>query len=439
MTSVENSELEAGLTTGQKIHQLIAEMYPFFRSITGDGVRSTLEVVQKHVPLEVHEVPTGTKVFDWEVPREWNIREAYIKDSKGNTIVDVKDSNLHVLSYSVPVNLRLDLEQLKPHLHYLPEYPDWIPYRTSYYKEDWAFCLTYNQFKSLKDDVYEVVINSSLEPGNLTYGEVFIPGATEDEVLISTHVCHPSLCNDNLSGIAVSTFLIKELLTRKLRYSYRFLFIPATIGSITWLALNKDQAKKIKHGLVATLLGDTGPFHYKKSRRGNAEIDAVVEYVLKKHDPSNEILEYFPYGYDERQYCSPGFNLPVGRLTRALYAEFPEYHTSGDNLDFVKPAALNESMRIYLRVFETLEANKAYVNLNPYCEPQLGRRGLYGLTGGSVQGKDFELALLWVLSLADGSNTLLDIAKQSNLDFATIQLAAEKLVEAKLLGEKDGR
>lgn len=439
MTSVKDSQLETGLTTGQKIHRLMADMYPFFRSMTGNGVRATLDVVRQHVPLEVHEVPTGTKVFDWEVPREWNIRKAYIKDSNGNTIVDMKDSNLHVVSYSVPVNLRLDLEQLKSHLFYLPEYPDWIPYRTSYFKEDWGFCLTYNQFKALKEDTYEVVIDSSLEQGSLTYGEIFLPGETEDEVLISTHVCHPSLCNDNLSGVAVSTFLIKELMTRKLRYSYRFLFLPSTIGSITWLALNKDRARKIKHGLVATLLGDTGPFHYKKSRRGDAEIDAVVEYVLKKHDSRNEILEYFPYGYDERQYCSPGFNLPVGRLTRAVYAEFPEYHTSGDNLDFVEPAALNESLRIYLRVFETLEANKTYVSLNPYCEPQLGRRGLYNLSGGRIQGKNFELGLLWVLSLADGSNTLLDMAKKSDLEFGTIQLAAEKLVEAGLLGEKDGR
>src|SRR5690606_18421340 len=343
---------------------------------------------------------------------------------------------LHVVSYSVPVNAKLDLEELKRHLHYLPEYPDWIPYRTCYFKEDWGFCLTYNQFQSLKEGTYEVVIDASLEPGHLTYGEVFIPGEITDEVLVSTHVCHPSLCNDNLSGIAVSTFLIKELMARKLRYSYRFLFIPATIGSITWLALNKDLTRNIKHGLVATLLGDTGPFHYKKSRRGDAEIDAVVEYVLKKHDARNKILEYFPYGYDERQYCSPGFNLAVGRLTRALYAEFPEYHTSGDNLEFVKPAALDESWHIYLQVFEMLEANKTYVSLNPYCEPQLGRRGLYSLTGGSVQGKDFQLALLWVLSLADGSNTVLDMAKKSNLDFATIQLAAEKLLDAKLLDEK---
>jgi aminopeptidase-like protein len=438
MSSVD-SQIEAGLTTGQKIHQLIVELYPFFRSITGAGVRSTLNVIRKHVPVEIHEVPTGTKVFDWEVPREWNIRGAYIKDSEGNTIVDLNDSNLHVVNYSIPVNLRLSLEQLKSHLYYLPEYPDWIPYRTSYYKDDWGFCLTYNQFKSLKDDVYEVVIDSTLEQGSLTYGEAFIPGEMDDEVLVSTHVCHPSLCNDNLSGIAVSTFLIKELMQRKHRYSYRFLFIPATIGSITWLALNKDRTHKIKHGLVATLLGDPGPFHYKKSRRGDAEIDAVVEYVLKHHDSRNEILEYFPYGYDERQYCSPGFNLPVGRLTRALYAEFPEYHTSGDNLDFVKPEALNESLEIYLRVFETLEANKTYINLNPYCEPQLGRRGIYNLTGGSVQGKDYQIGLLWVLSLADGSNTLLDIAKRSNLDFATIRLAAEKLVEVKLLDEKDDR
>ncbi len=416
----------------------MAGLYPFFRSITGDGVRATLKGIAEHVPLEVHEVPTGTRVFDWEVPNEWNVRDAYIKDPKGRKIVDVRDSNLHLLNYSIPVNRKMSLTELKEHLHYLPDHPDWIPYRTSYFKEAWAFCITYNQYKSLEEGTYEVVIDSTLAPGHLTYGEVYLPGMTDDEVLISTHVCHPSLCNDNLSGIGVSTFLIKELLNRKLRYSYRFLFIPATIGSITWLSINRERAHKIKHGLVATLLGDTGPFHYKKSRRGDAEIDSVVEYVLKKHSPENRILEFFPYGSDERQYCSPGFNLPVGRLTRALYAEFPEYHTSGDNLDFVKAECLDESLNLYIRIIEILEANKTYVNLNPYCEPQLGRRGLYSLTGGSVEGKDFQLALLWVLSLSDGKHTLLEIAERSNLDFSTVKLAAEKLSESDLLGEENG-
>lgn len=431
-------DVEKSVTTGERIHQLMADLYPLFRSITGDGVRATLKGVAGHVPLEIHEVPTGTKVFDWEVPNEWNIRDAYIKDPKGRKIVDVSNSNLHVLNYSTPVNRKISLDELKNHLHYLPEHPDWIPYRTSYFKEAWGFCITYNQYQSLEEGTYEVVIDSTLAPGHLTYGEVYLPGMTDDEVLISTHVCHPSLCNDNLSGIGVSTFLIKELLKRKLRYSYRFLFIPATIGSITWLSVNRDRANKIKHGLVATLLGDPGPFHYKKSRRGDAEIDSVVAYVLKKHNPANEILEFFPYGYDERQYCSPGFNLPVGRLTRALYAEFPEYHTSGDNLDFVKAECLDESLNIYLKIVEILEANKAYVNLNPYCEPQLGRRGLYSLTGGSVEGKDFQLALLWVLSLSDGKHTLLEIAERSGLDFSTVKLAAEKLMESDLLGDENG-
>lgn len=422
-------------TTGELIHQLMAELYPLFRSITGEGVRATLRGIKAHVPLEIHEVATGTKVFDWEVPREWNIRDAYILDPKGKKVVDVRDSNLHVLNYSIPVNQKISLEELKKHLHFLPEHPDWIPYRTSYFKEDWGFCLTYNQYMSLEEGTYEVVIDSTLEPGHLTYGEIFLPGKTDEEVLISTHVCHPSLCNDNLSGIGVSTFLIKELMKRKLRYSYRFLFIPATIGSITWLSVNKHRTHKIKHGLVATLLGDTGPFHYKKSRREDAEIDRIVEYVLKKRGPENKILEFFPYGYDERQYCSPGFNLPVGRLTRAVYAEFPEYHTSADNLDFVKPSCLEESLNVYAEIIGILEANKVYVNLNPYCEPQLGRRGLYSLTGGSIQGKDFQLALLWVLSLSDGHHTLLEIAMKAKLDFATVQLAAERLSESGLLGD----
>jgi len=439
MTVTREMDIEKDVTPGENIHQLMADLYPFFRSITGDGVRATLKGVKEHVPLEIHEVPTGTKVFDWEVPKEWNIRDAYIKDPKGEKIVDFRNSNLHVLNYSVPVNRKVSFDELKKHLHYLPDYPDWIPYRTSYFKEDWGFCITYNQYQSLEDGTYEVVIDSTLEPGHLTYGEVFLKGATDDEVLISTHVCHPSLCNDNLSGIGVSTFLIKELQKRKLRYSYRFLFIPATIGSITWLSINRDHAGKIRHGLVATLLGDTGPFHYKKSRRGDAEIDIVVEYVLKRHNPANEILEFFPYGYDERQYCSPGFNLPVGRLTRALYAEFPEYHTSGDNLEFVKPACLEESLNLYLEIVEILEGNNTYLNLNPFCEPQLGRRGLYSLTGGSVQGKDFQLALLWVLSSSDGRHSLLDIARKANIDFSTIKLAAEKLMENDLLGEKNGK
>lgn len=427
---------ESNASKGERIHQLMTVLYPLFRSITGNGVRETLAILKQYIPLETYEVPSGTRVFDWEVPREWNISEAYIKNSKGEKIVDLKKSNLHLMNYSIPVNLRVTLEELKKHLYYLPDYPDWIPYRTSYYKEDWGFCITYNQYQTLQEDTYEVVIDGTLAPGSLTYGEVFLPGKTDDEVLISTHVCHPSLCNDNLSGIGVMTFLIQDLMKRKLHYSYRFIFIPATIGAITWLAINKENVTKVKHGLVATLLGDPGPFHYKKSRRANAEIDSVVEYVLRQDSSENRMLDFFPYGYDERQFCSPGFNLPMGRLTRALYGEFPEYHTSGDNLDFVRPECLEESLGIYSKVIEILEGNKTYVSLNPYCEPQLGRRGLYDLTGGDIRGKDFQVALLWILAYSDGTYTLLEIARQTEISFATLKLAADRLLEKGLLEEQ---
>jgi aminopeptidase-like protein len=430
-------ESKTDMKLGESIHGLMTELYPIFRSITGEGVRQTLRIVKQHIPLEIHEVPTGTKVFDWEVPKEWNIRDAYICNPKGEKIVDIKNSNLHLLNYSIPVNREITLDELKQHLFYLPDKPDWIPYRTSYYKETWGFCITYNQYKSLEDGVYKVVIDSSLELGHLTYGELFLPGATEDEILFSTHVCHPSLCNDNLSGIGVMTFLAKELMKKKQRYSYRFLFIPATIGSITWLALNRDRVNKIKHGLVATLLGDPGPFHYKKTRTEKAQIDRVVEYVLRTRGPENRVMDFFPYGYDERQYTSPGFDLPVGRLTRAVYAQFPEYHTSADNLEFVKPECLEESFDVYMQIIGILEADKKYQNLNPYCEPQLGKRGLYDLTGGDVTGKDFQLALLWLLALSDGNYSLLDIAERAKIDFNIVKHAAEKLESAKLMQALD--
>ncbi|HEX4964725.1 MAG TPA: DUF4910 domain-containing protein [Thermoanaerobaculia bacterium] len=421
------------------MHAFIAEAFPICRSITGDGVRRTLAMIAGHIPLAVHEVPSGTQVFDWTVPREWNIRDAWIKDPSGRKVVDFQESNLHVLNYSVPVHARLPLAELRQHLFTLPGKPDLIPYRTSYYKEAWGFCLAHRQLETLPEGEYEILIDSTLADGSLTYGECFLPGEDEREVLLSTHVCHPSLANDNLSGIAVMTWLARELATRpQRRYGYRFLFIPGTIGSITWLARNEERAGRIAHGLVAANLGDPGSFHYKRSRRGSAEIDRIVTAVLKAAGEPFGVEDFVPFGYDERQYCSPGFDLPVGSLTRTPWGRYPEYHTSADDLGFVRPAALAGSLRTYLDVMETLEGNRRYLSLNPKCEPQLGRRGLYRTIGGDDAGRARELALLWVLNLSDGDNSLLDVAERSGLGFAAIREAAEALVAAELLREIAG-
>jgi aminopeptidase-like protein len=327
----------------------------------------------------------------------------------------------------------MSLAELKPHLFTLPDHPDWIPYRTSYYNETWGFCLSHNQFTALKDEEYEVCIDSSLEDGHLTYGEYFLEGASADEVLISCHACHPSLCNDNLSGVTLAALLAKQLSGLSHRYSYRFLFIPGTIGSITWLSLNEALTQRIKHGLVVTGVGDPGKSTYKKSRRGDAEIDRAVIHVLKHSGQEYVIEDFFPYGYDERQYCSPGFNLPVGVLSRTPHAKYPEYHTSADNLSLVRPEYLGDSYAKYLAVLDVLEHNQRYLNQNPKCEPQLGKRGLYKAVGGQADQKASQLAMLWVLNLSDGHHSLLDIAERAGLEFDLIRSVAGALVEHDLL------
>jgi len=420
---------------GRKMHALIAKLYPICRSITGNGVRETLHIIRQYIPLIIHEVPTGTTVFDWTVPKEWNVRDAYIKNGLGQKVIDFQESNLHLVSYSVPIKKRMPLTELKDHLFTLPDRPGWIPYRTTYYKEDWGFCLSHNQLLELKDEEYEVCIDSSLTAGSLTYGEYYLPGATEDEVLISCHICHPSLCNDNLSGISLATYLAKYLSVLSLRYSYRFLFIPGTIGAITWLSLNENRVFRIKHGLVVAGVGDSGRITYKKSRRGDAEIDRAVIQALKESDEDHEILDFFPYGYDERQYCSPGFNLPVGCLMRTPYNRYSEYHTSADNLDFVKPEFLEDSLLKYLEVLNIIENNRRYLNQYPKCEPQLGKRKLYdGMEGKKKQAVD-PLAMLWVLNMSDADHSLLDIAMLGQLKFGDVQLAAHALLEKNLLKE----
>jgi aminopeptidase-like protein len=419
---------------GVWMHALIAELYPICRSITGDGLRTTLKRIAREIPLEIHEVPTGTAVFDWTVPREWNIRDAWIKNPHGEKIVDFQKSNLHVVQYSVPVHRRLPLGELKPHLYTRPDHPDWVPYRTSYYKETWGFCLPHAQFERLEPGEYEVAIDSTLAEGSLSYGEHFLKGRTTDEVLISCHVCHPSLANDNLSGLALAVKLAQQLAGASLRYSYRFLFIPGTIGSIAWLARNEERTRQIRHGLVAACVGDAGKLHYKRTRRGNAEIDRAVIKAAQDCGAELEVRDFSPYGYDERQYCSPGFNLPVGSLTRTPHARFPEYHTSADNVSFVRAESLADSLDAYLAMVRILENNACYRNLAPRCEPQLGKRGLYQAIGGLDAGRK-ESALLWVLNFSDESHSLLEIAERAELPFDLIHEAARTLVQHKLLAE----
>jgi aminopeptidase-like protein len=422
------------MTTGEELYKLIAELYPICRSITGDGVRRTLEIVDREVGgLEVTEVPTGTQVLDWTVPREWNVRDAWVADAAGRRVIDFQASNLHLVSYSAPVRARLPLAELKEHLFTLPDQPDLVPYRTSYYAERWGFCASQRLVDSLPDGDYEVCVDSTLADGHLTYGERLVEGQTSEEVLVSCHVCHPSLANDNLSGIAVASRLARLLADGRPRYSYRFLFVPGTIGSITWLAGNEDQLGRVRHGLVLSGVGDPGGFTYKRSRRGDAEIDRAVTHVLARSGRPHRVVDFSPYGYDERQFCSPGFDLPVGRLSRTEFATYPEYHTSADNLDLVGPAQLQDSLELCLEVVEVLEGNRRYRNLSPKGEPQLGRRGLYGQIGGRSDAEERQMAMLWVLNQSDGDHSLLEVAERSGLPFALLAEVAATLEDAGLL------
>ena len=344
--------------TGSEMFQLMTKLYPICRSITGNGVRQTLAEIKNHIDLKVNEIPTNKKVFDWTIPKEWNISDAYVLDPKGNKVVDFKKSNLHVVSYSVPISKKMPLEELKQHIHTLPDQPNTIPYLTTYYKDDWGICMTHNEFLKLQAGEYEVVIDSTLNDGSLTYGEFLIKGKTSEEILISCYICHPSMCNDNLSGVVLATALAKQLSKIQMNYSVRFLFIPETIGAITWLTLNEKNLSKLKHGLVATCLGDPGVSTYKKTKHGKAEIDRTVEFVLKNSGKQYQILDFFHTGSDERQFCSPRFNMPVGSLMRTPYGRFPQYHTSDDNLEFVKAEFLADTYRKYLNTIFVLENNK---------------------------------------------------------------------------------
>jgi aminopeptidase-like protein len=410
---------------------LMESMYPICRSISGNGVRQTLDLVATQIPLERTEVPTGTKVLDWEIPNEWNIRDAYIADAQGHRVVDFRAHNLHVVNYSAPVRRTMALDELKPHLHSLPDQPDWIPYRTSYYREHWGFCLPHRDLERLGPGPYEVVIDSTLAPGSLTYAECVVPGSTNGEAIVYTHTCHPSLANDNLTGIAAATAIARAMRDETPRLTWRFIFGPGTIGSLAWLSRNEARLGRVRAGLTVGLLGDEEPLTYKRSRRGDRVTDRAAEFVLRRGFPQARIVDFEPYGYDERQFCSPGFDLPVGRLTRSPNGQYPEYHTSADNLELIKPECLAESIRALASLIAVLDANRTLINLSPKGEPRLGKRGLYGSLGGTAPG-EFEHALLWVLSYSDGEHDLIAIAERSGLGFDLIEKAASALEEAGL-------
>jgi aminopeptidase-like protein len=422
---------------GADLHAFAARLYPICRSITGDGVRQTLDLIEELAPLARTEAPSGRPVLDWTVPLEWNIRDAWIKNPAGERVVDFRAHSLHVLNYATPVRARMKLADLKPHIFTLPDQPDLIPYRTSYYKEQWGFCMTHNALQALPDGEYEVCIDSSIEPGSLTYAEYVHTGELPDEVLLQAHICHPSLANDNCSGLALLAHLAAAMRSLKTRYTYRFLFAPGTIGAIAWLANNPDAAKRVKHGLVLSCVGDAGGPTYKRTEAGDAPIDRVMTHVLKHAAPQASIIDFFPYGYDERQYNSPGFRMNVGLFQRSQFATFPEYHTSSDNLDFIRPEHLEASMRMVAQGIEILERDGRFVNTAPMGEPQLGRRGLYNAIGGDKDGYAKNMAMLWLLNQSDGRRSLLDIAERANLPFSTIVATADLLCENGLLVAAD--
>jgi aminopeptidase-like protein len=419
------------------IEEYFDRLWPITRSLTGNGNRESLKILSEIIDLEITEVPCGTKCFDWNVPPEWNINEAWIKDSKRNIIIDFSDNNLHILGYSEPLQGKFSFEELKSHLYTLPDQPDLIPYLTSYYQRRWGSCLSHNQFIQLdKNDTYEVFIDSSLDDnGSMTIGEAVIKGKSDKEILFSTYICHPSLASNELSGPLVSAFIYNHLKKQKhLKYTYRFIFVPETIGSIYSLSVKGEYWKNnLTAGFVITCIGDDGKFTYKRSRIGNSLPDRAVETILNQTENEFNLVDFFPSGSDERQYCSPGFNLPVGSLMRTMYGKYPEYHTSGDNKDFISFDAMEKSVSKYLEVIELIEKNEKYINKMPFCEPQLGKRGLYPTLGSQKGTQDFVTAMMWILNLSDGENDLITISEKSKIAVKDLIPVVAKLIENGIL------
>lgn len=417
------------------MYGLLKKLFPICRSITGNGVRETLAILKEECSLlKTYEVPSGTKVFDWTIPKEWNIKDAWIKNSKGEKIVDFKKNNLHVMGYSTPIHKKVNLEELLKYVYTIPEQPELIPYVTSYYKERFGFCMSENQKQALKEDEYEIFIDSTLEDGFLTYGEIIIPGKTEKEVLLSTYICHPSMASNELSGPVVAINLAKWLMKQDNYYTYRIVFIPETIGSITYLSKNLDILKKnVVAGYVLTCLGDNDKYSYVASRYGNTLADKAALCVLKHHCPDFVKYTYLERGSDERQYCSPGVDLPICSVTRTKYGDYPQYHTSGDDLNFVSQEGLEGSFEVYKKIINLLENNKKW-NVKVPCEPQMGKRGLYPTTSTKDSKKQIYL-MMNVLTYLDGTNDVIDICDIVNDSAQNVIEYINKFKNADLIEE----
>ncbi len=422
---------------GEEMHALAARLFPITRSLAGPGIRETLTVLEEVAgPMQRHRFPTGERVLDWSVPREWHPREAWVRGPDGELVCSLADHNLHLVSYSRPVHARMGLEDLQGHLHSLPDQPDAIPYRTSYYKDDWGFSLTDARRRKLVPGEYEVLVDADLTPGRLEIGEVVVKGTSDAEVLFSTYCCHPSMANNELSGPVVCAYLARWLAAAPLapRHTYRFVFLPETIGAIAYLARFGDRLRaKLAAGWVVTCIGDPGRFTYKRSRAGSALPDRVAEHVLRQAGVAHDVLPFVPWGSDERQWCSPGFDLPVGSLMRSMYGAYPEYHTSLDDLEFITVSALEESLVLYRAMVEAVEANQVLVNTCPNGEPQLSSRGLYPTTGGGLAGQRALQNTLSVLNWCDGTRDLLAVAEHAGRSLRELREAADPLLAAGLL------
>jgi aminopeptidase-like protein len=426
-------------SVGVEMHSWAKDLFPICRSLTGNGVRETLAYLGRIVPsLTVHEVPSGTQAFDWTVPDEWNIRGAFIEDEHGNRIVDFARNNLHVVGYSTPVDEWMSLTELQPHLHSLPDQPGAIPYVTSYYVRRWGFCLPHAQRESLAEGKYHVVIDSTLEPGSLTYGEILIPGREEKEIFLSTYICHPSMANNELSGPVVTTALARWISSLpETRFSYRIVFIPETIGAIVYISRHLEELRRrVVAGFVVTCVGDDRTYSLLHSRDGNTLADRAAKLVLRRHAPDLVEYSYLDRGSDERQYCSPGVDLPVASIMRTRYNSYPEYHTSLDDLNLVTPSGLEGGFDALRKTIELIERNHVYHATTP-CEPQLGRRGLYPTL--STRGAGFAVrSMTNVLAYADGTRDLIDLADHIDLSADEAVETAEKLAAAGLLKIVDG-
>lgn len=420
---------------GIKIYNLCRELFPINRSLTGDGVRETLKILKRELPsLKFFEIPTGTQCFDWTIPKEWNCREAYIMDPHGNKICDYSINNLHLLGYSTPINTKLTLEELQPFLYSLPEQPTAIPYMTSYYKERWGFCLTQEERDQLKEGNYHVYIDSELTDGHLSYAELLIEGESKEEIFFSTYICHPSMGNNELSGPTVATYLAKYIASlNNRRYSYRIIFIPETIGSITYLSQNLEQMKQ--NTIAAfnlTCVGDNNAFSYLPSRNTDTLSDKVALHMLRYMHPKFKHYTFLDRGSDERQYCAPGVDLPLCSIMRSKFMEYPEYHTSLDNLDYISPEGLYGAYEIHSKIIHALERNHNY-KVNTLCEPQLGKRGLYPTLSKGIETRNIVKNMMNFLAYCDGENDLIDIANIINVPVWELYDIANDFLEQNLI------